>query len=58
MPIKMLSRYEISNEEYVLLVDLKGGCIEITQERGKITITLDEAVDLMEVLHRICEENS
>ncbi len=61
MPIKTISRYEISSEdaECVLLVELEGGCIQITPEGGEsIMITLDQAVDLTEVLHRICEENS
>jgi hypothetical protein len=61
MPIKTISRYEISSEdaECVLLVELEGGCIQLTPEGGEsIMITLDQAADLMKVLYRICGENS
>jgi len=60
MPIKMFLHYEISSEdaECVLHVKLEGGCIQLTPEGGEsIMITLDQAADLTEVLHRICEEN-
>jgi hypothetical protein len=61
MPIKTISRYEISSEdaECVLLVELEGGCISITPEGGEsVMITTDQAQDLIVVLHKICEENS
>ena len=61
MPIKMFSHYEISSEDALceLHVKLEGGCIQLTPEGGEsIMITLDQAQDLIEVLHRICEENS